>query len=390
MRLPLVLAAALVATVPFPAQTSTQRSDAALKMDAWTAAVTAHVPGKDDAPIAAIAPWTRGDLWAMFGELRRQGRDDNDLLKRGALLHADIAITRRTEVGYDLPLDPASGYLVGDGEYRGSMGRTVHWVFGRHLLDAVRPSPRDDADVRLWYYATSAFLQAWQDYVEFQPHLARARTIFPTDAVFALYEGSMHESFAEPRYQSAVVEPEVKQEINYRGALATQGTTPPVKLVRSVNEERGMAADLLRDALRLDGTLHEARIRLARLAGLRNAHREAVDELRKTLASPLPAPLEYWAQLFLGQSEHGLGRRDAARAAYERAAALYPGAQSPRLALSQLAMETGDRASAGASLDVLLLPGGTMRRHDPWAHYNGAHSPNADELVARLHKRWTR
>jgi tetratricopeptide (TPR) repeat protein len=341
--------------------------------------------------VATIAPWTRADLTAVLGELREQGRVTSDLMKRGALLHADIAIARRTMMGYDLPLEPAGGYLVGDGEHLGAMGRTIHWSFARQLLDLVRPNPRDDEDVRLWYRATSAFLQAWHDYIEFQPHLLRARAIFPNDAVFVLYAGTMHESFGEPRYQMAEVEPPTTSEVGMRGGgLVRQPSSQPVKLVRSANEERGMAQDILRQALRLDGSLHEARIRIGRLTGLRGAHREAVDELRVALASPLPDTLEYWAQIFLGRSEQALGRRDEARTAYERAAALFPGAQSPRIALGQLAMETGSRAAAIASLDVLTLPPDTMQRYDPWAHYSGAHIPDDGEWLARLHKRWER
>ena len=50
--------------------------------------------------------------------------------------------------------------------------------------------------------------------------------------------------------------------------------------------------------------------------------------------------------MFLGAAEEGSGRFDQARAAYESAAAPFPAAQSPLLALSALATRRGDRTSA--------------------------------------------
>jgi len=371
MRLQIVLAVAIAATVPVVAQGPIPASPAATRLAAWTGAVTTHTPGRDDAAVERLAQWTGSELSSMLRELRKRGSDLNDLLKRGAVLHADIAILRRSAAGYALPVESESALVISDGEYIGRTGRTVHWTFGRQLLDAVRPSPREDEDVRLWYRATSAFLQARHEYSELQPHLIRARAIFPLDAVLTLYAGTIHESYAEPRYQTAML-----------------SIDPALRVLQSVGAEREQAEALFRQALDLDPALHEARVRLGRVVGRRARHEEGVTELGKALASPLPAQWEYYARLFLGQTQHTLGRRDGARAAFERAAALYPRAQSPRLAMSQLAREAGDLPAAIAALAVLTLPANTMARWDPWTEYTSAHAPDVDELLTTLRSRW--
>ncbi len=82
-------------------------------------------------------------------------------------------------------------------------------------------------------------------------------------------------------------------------------------------------------------------------------HEEAAADLRLCVGQPLAPLLQYEARLLLGREDEALGRRDEARDAFARASALYPGAQSPRLAFSQMARDDGDRAGAIAGLDFL-------------------------------------
>ncbi len=84
----------------------------------------------------------------------------------------------------------------------------------------------------------------------------------------------------------------------------------------------------------------------------------------------------YLAELFLGREEEALGRRDEARRHYERAAELYPNAQSPRLALSRLARQTGDRASAQRALQTLASVS-DVDRADPWWLFYEPHKDDA-------------
>ncbi|MBZ5499998.1 MAG: hypothetical protein LAP85_26675 [Acidobacteriia bacterium] len=91
--------------------------------------------------------------------------------------------------------------------------------------------------------------------------------------------------------------------------------------------------------------------------------------------------------LFLGHEQEALGHDDAAREQFERAAMLYPTAQSPLLALSHLAGGAGDPAGMlPAMKQVLTLPVMDPKREDPWWDYNVAHVRNASELVAEMRK----
>jgi hypothetical protein len=99
-------------------------------------------------------------------------------------------------------------------------------------------------------------------------------------------------------------------------------------------------------------------------------HAPAADVLQSAIRGGATGTLLYLAELFLGSEEEALGNTAAARAAYGRAAALYPRAQSPRFALSQLARRAGDRAAAQRELRLIAeLPEQETDREDPWWTY---------------------
>jgi hypothetical protein len=96
--------------------------------------------------------------------------------------------------------------------------------------------------------------------------------------------------------------------------------------------------------------------------------------------------MQYYALLLLGREEQTLGKRDAARGAFARAVALYPGAQSPRLGLSQLARDEGDRTTALGALDPLSKR--SSMGGDPWWSYSRGASPAAaDELFSEMRRK---
>jgi tetratricopeptide (TPR) repeat protein len=157
--------------------------------------------------------------------------------------------------------------------------------------------------------------------------------------------------------------------------------------VRSRNEELRQAQAFFRQALKIDPGFTEARIRLGRVLELLGRTQEAATELRRAVAGVDDSRLRYCAELFLGQAEQALSRADAAREAFERAATLFPRAQSARLALSQLARQHGDRTGAlGAIQQVLSLHGDELNRPDPWWSYLDTHVPDADTLLNQLRK----
>ena len=70
----------------------------------------------------------------------------------------------------------------------------------------------------------------------------------------------------------------------------------------------------------------------------------------------------YHGSLFTGDAAEALGHMDEARAAYERAAVLYPMAHSPRLALSQMAAREGDTIAASQTLELVVSEHGPGTR----------------------------
>jgi tetratricopeptide (TPR) repeat protein len=101
--------------------------------------------------------------------------------------------------------------------------------------------------------------------------------------------------------------------------------------IGSDRAELRRAESYFRQALALKPEIGEAHLRLGRVLGQMGHHAEAADELRHALTELDDDQLRYYGALFPGAEEEALGRFDAAREAYQRAAAMYPGAQSPHL-----------------------------------------------------------
>ncbi|HSL24135.1 MAG TPA: tetratricopeptide repeat protein [Vicinamibacterales bacterium] len=337
----------------------------------WVERVERHTPGTLDDAAAEIAEWPAADLEAALNGLRRYGSDvaregrQNHILRRGALLHTDIAI-----------LDPARAaafrgwstsarlevVLGMDGRDLGSGSVSAHWEFARTLLAMVAPHPREDGFVRRWYRAVAGYQlkRLWLGIVP--AHLEQALRLFPDDADLLFLKGGLHETFASSRCQPI-----------RRRQPVTFG---------SAREEHERAARAFSRALASNPDLIEARVRLGRVLGQLGRHEEAARELRAAAPVVEDPLLQYYAALFLGAEEAALGRTDAARASFERGASLFPTAQSARLALSALALRSGDDAGALRALrEAAALP---SDRDDPWWTYHVAYAAAADTLLDEL------
>jgi tetratricopeptide (TPR) repeat protein len=223
-------------------------------------------------------------------------------------------------------------------------------MHGRLLLDAVRPDPEQDEFVRRWYVATATYFLESADYANARPHLEQARLLFRSDAELLFARGCYQEAFASPTIQSVAVD---------------TGADP--RRAKTYLEE---AEDLFGRAVKEDQQFAEARIHRGNVLNLLGRHHDAVGELRLAAAAAMGPHLTYYAQLFLGRAEEAAGNPAAARAAYERAAAVSTDAQSPRLALALLARRLGDRASVmDAMRRVEGLPRERTAASDPWAVY---------------------
>ncbi len=341
-----------------------------LKVLACAAAgmLTAPVCLRLNAPKEIDGELTR--LAARAAAARERG-DDNYVLRRGALLHADAAMLSATSL---VPLDaggPAADQpirvRIDDGQQTDIGLGEIHWEIARVLLDRVRPER--DAMVNLWYRATAAWMQNSEQYND--KHLVRARNMFPDDADIAFLSGCQREIYAGANFQSAA-----------RSAVLPSGITLDIG-----SESRNLkdAEGFFRRALALNPRLVESRVRLGHVLLARGKAQDASDELRPAVAAADDPLLLYFGSMFLGAAEEALGHFPDARDSYARAAALYPRAQSPYLALSALATRRGDRAGALAEIQhVFDLKGAAEERADPWWVYLVAQARNADALLEEL------
>jgi hypothetical protein len=302
----------------------------------------------------------------------------NRLLKRGTLLHTDIAslvpaaADRPAESIVPVPrplLAPRASVQIADGRQVGVTYYGAHWDLARLLLDEVTPDPAGDVTVRQWYQAVAALFAIEHLMAESHVHLARALQLFPADPEIVAAKGRLHETYASPEIQQFLE----------TGARAN-GPVP----IGSLRSNLRQAERFFGKAVELDGRFDEARLHLGRVAGLEGHHEDAANELRRVTAAAGDPVTQYYAWLFRGVEEQSLGRLDLARESFDKAAGLYPRAQSPYLALSQLARRSGDRPGAHRAIQrVLALSADDRKREDPWWTYLAGSAANAQTLLSQ-------
>jgi tetratricopeptide (TPR) repeat protein len=393
-----------------------RRGDAVSRLQFWVDAVQSHRAGAPDEATRRIARWTweeledltldlrsvlklidnpRAEVFSVWVEDGRRSGDRrvvytrsererlrriastaarNQLLKRGAAMHTTIAINRPdpTETRTANPFVTKFEGVVRftDGRQLGLDRRANHWKFVRGLLDLVTPHPSRDDAVREWYRASSAVLLGRLHLHD--DHFEQAVRLFPDDPLLLMFAGSFHEALSSASVQGFV-----------RSALQTRGV---VFRIDSTSTELRRAESFYRRALTIDPGAAEAGVRLGRVLSLLERNAEALTQLPRLDASA-PPMLRYYETLFTGAAAEALGRLDEARTAYERAAELYPRAQAPRLALSQLAGRTGDSARAIEAIkNVLSATQEPGLEDDPFWMYYSAAGRDADVLLAQAYQ----
>lgn len=387
-----------VATVSLPVMSAddlSQSDPAAV----WRDAVDRHVAGVSDASIQAIAPWRLTTLNSALtltlkysqAVANEGGPVLNGRLGRAAMMHADIAMMNREANGYGMAGTGTPSDVSLDGEVIGGSTRSAHWAFARRVLQERRklfPSDQERTYSLLWYQATAAFLQDWEDYAELVPHLEEAGRLHPRDPFLKLIQGSMHEYFAEPAIQRAVQEAHTAavEAANQRpgsnaGLIAGLLDQPPSAIgsprVMSVRLERQAALELFEDALKISPDFTEAAIRRANILCRQGRAGQAVSALRSALDDRQPALLRYFGQLILGKCLLQIEQPLEADRAFAIAEGVFPSAHAPRL---------------GRALTALLLglPAGDMSwmrspsADDPWLAYRRSHVPDSASLVQQL------
>lgn len=356
--------AALFLTIPRLAEPSRgQSAPTPDRFQQWLAAIDGHTPRDPDKLAVDVSTWSGKELEDVVAEAKRHARTlartdserANQVLLRGAALHADIGRLIPEDTVRRSPTQKTS-YIVRDGRWIGIRYVSLHWQLGRSLLDSVAPEPSAHPDVRAWYVETSADLLRMRQSAAAVEHYARARQLFPSDSAILFGSGVLHEQFGSTALQAAA---ESVTESNRTSAAVSSARGELVRAERFFRESLVHRPDHL-----------EARLRHGRVLDDLGRHDEASEELRRAIADGASEQLLYLAHLFLGRAEQARGHDEAARAAFERASALYPNAQSPRLALSQIARRAGNRQAALRELQAIAaLPYDEHRREDPWWLY---------------------
>ena len=405
------------ASAPDPITASTVRA-----VTSWVAGVRSHTPGRRDAAVGQTSTMTfekrlelnpgvmlflsalQGERVVADSDARKQIVDAarqtlqspgaDIFLKRAAILHGDAAMLNKLDDravnATGASSTPASSplltrhrlFLDKDGEIKGEVLADWNWPFARSLLDRLVPRPADDPFVAVWYHATTAFMFRWGLYGEAVTHLARSAAVLGDDALALFDRACYSEIQGLPVTQVLLSE----DDIMALRALRAGRRLPPSQTPRGVAElgiplpelANDEAERLFRRALRVAPDLVEARVRLARLLVERNRHQEAAGELSTVFAAKPEGPVAFYAHLFAGRAAQGLGRLDEAAGHYREATALFPGAQSARLASSQAAL-------LGADVPATLEPIEHLDRSspapDPWWQYHFAAGRDVDDIL---------
>ncbi len=403
-------------------------------IEEWRKAVEQHRPGQADSAAVEIGSWPAFELELSIELVKKlfsrplyelsvprslgcraladylgikKEEDKNYWLKRGALLHSDIALLRldkgtadplnyRTQLAsinnaikkskkrqekkcWSIRLLSAAvldlkdkggreGAWIEDGKpvYENE-GR--HMEFGRLLLDSVTPNPSQDEMVKQWYIATTACGLSRGRPLYIEKHVKDAVTIFQSDAWILFYAGVVHETYATPRYQNAP---------RLHGIKYSHGLK---------KAELDLARKFFQRAVTVNPNFAEARLRLGHVSGLLGYHDQAASELQTASVALKDPQIQYYAALFLGNELAALRRTAEARKQFEQAAALYPAAQSPLLALSELAHSDGDIRNAAIEIErAFAVAANGRRRNDPRWKYDLVPEDQAAALLLKMRK----
>ena len=352
---PLVMA--IVVAVLFAGVGAEQGSpDRHLLFEVWRKAVRDHVPGQSDEAAKTIAAWSKGRLVEV---LSHPDMNTAGVFRRGAVLHLDIAIQGNARAtGTLFPTYPRTGpgpppqrLMVVDGAGLGRGFSATHLEFARALITKLDPESKAAFGVQ-WYAAVAAQLAASGNFADLWYHLQHAKQAVPESTELLVSAGALHELFAGPMAQAT-----------------RRGSALVIVGERGDNLRR--AEEYFSRALAKAPDFVEARLRRGRVVGQLNRHADAVLDLHRARELTTDREQSYYIHLFLGREEELLGRPDEARRHFEAAAAIFPRAQSPWLAMARLAADRGDFSAARQVLDGGLRTMPTAPySDDPWWVYD--------------------
>lgn len=238
---------------------------------------------------------------------------------------------------------------------------------------------RKDPRIRQWFRALSAHFAARHWHADLLAHLDEARRYLDDTAGTMFDTACLSEVITSAQIQRALPANPSRSKMN---TLPLRAELDALLLDEGFNLAE--AERFYRDAIKLDPGYAEAHVRLARVLSLRNRPADALALLHTPLDTKDPVVL-YYGALAEGQAAEATQKSDLAREAYERAAGLFPRAQSPLLALMRLARERADDAEAKAlAARFEQLAPIESHRVDPWWDYFDCNGRHRDREVERL------
>ena len=345
-------------------------------LSTYIALVGAHVPGESDEACLTFKNWTDLDvrrasssflslLNAASATSTSDGRVATGLIaaqfgletreverlhpaadaRRAVLIHSDIAV----------------GFC---GPYYTVEHSTFHMETAQPFLQWIGQAEPTSSFPLTWYLAVGGFLTEsalWNaGYI-----LKLGVAAFPDSAQLHLAAGAVDEALTSLDVQREVDDRRLRNDARAMSRFEVKG--------RGAHLDR--AAAHFRRALVIDPGVGEARVRLGHVLLEQGRVEEALKELEQARAGAGDQFVTYHALLFLGRLHEDAGRTARARELYEAAVALFPEAATPRIALSHLLVELGDRERALASLGPAMPAAGgnsSTRRDFWWDYANGA------------------
>ncbi|MGD8897304.1 MAG: VWA domain-containing protein [Acidobacteriota bacterium] len=283
--------------------------------DLYRGALIAYLEGDFERAITTLLPWPPTVILKAFDRLPVNGEK---LVEAGVLLHTDLALLLQ--------------------RYGQQKDAERNLTIGRRLLEgAALPELH-----REWLLALAYAHQAKARPAEALAFYTECARAFPEAGEARLGAGTLYERAAFPdglRLGNLHVSP-----------------------LRAAREAEG----LYREALRVEPSLTEARLRLARVLQRTDRADEALSELTLVVDSSEDASLRALAHLFWGQIHEARGEVDGAVERYRAALDADRDLQVAALALAQiLHRRDGREAAADALVSALGDEGGTT----PWLAY---------------------
>lgn len=266
-----------------------------------------YVEGHVEDAVATLITW-RADALA---ELAKKADSLPGSLPRAAvMLHTEAAMALR------------AGGQAGQAP--------MHLELARGIAEKAE---RDDAFRRDWLLAVGFELQARGELSQALPFFVECQGAFPGAAEACLAAGTVYEFSAFPD-----------------GLGGSRVARAPADLVHEAETE-------YRQALAIDPSLLEARLRLGRVLQRSGRPEEALGELQTVASASDGGATAALAHLFLGELLEHVGRMDEAAQQYRAALDLDPTLQPAGLALGGVLARRGDRTGAVEILERILRNG---------------------------------